>query len=174
MTPLYGCQVLGWFHFFGRKYFLDIKIKGQSDPRKDAIFYGYSDVSVSFFSISVQWRIGVRIRPWALWSHRSRSQFNSWSVWSVFLMRTRLGITIVGGGRGRACVCDGSTLYTKIMYPPLAIAPSRCGIILHRLMSLDTSLMVKGSYDSPWRQTVGRPDSLVMVPDSFKEASFGL
>ena len=36
-----------------------------------------------------------------------------------------------GGGRGRACVCvcDGSTLYTKIMYPPLAIAPSRCGII---------------------------------------------
>ena len=33
-----------------------------------------------------------------------------------FLMRTRLGITIVGGGggRGRACVCDGSTLYTKI------------------------------------------------------------
>ena len=59
-----------------------------------------------------------------------------------FLMRTRLGITIVGGGRGRACVCDGSTLYTKIMYPPLAIAPSHCGIILHRLMSLDTSLVV--------------------------------
>ena len=160
---------------FWQKVLLGHQNKGSKWPSKRWDFFTATPMSACHFFIAVySGGSGVRIRPWALWSRLSRSQFNSWSVRSVFLMRTRLGITIVGGGRGRACVCDGSTLYTKIMYPPLAIAPSRCGIILHRLMSLDTSLMVKGSYDSPWRQTVGRPDSLVMVPDSFKEASLGL
>ena len=34
MTLFHGCQVLIWSHFFGRKYFLDTKIKGLKWPLK--------------------------------------------------------------------------------------------------------------------------------------------
>ena len=113
--------------FFGRKYFLDIKIKGQSDPRKDAIFYGDSDVRVSFF-LSVYSGGSRYASDHELYGRAAAAHNSIADQYEVFfLMRTRPGIPIVGGVRVR--VCDGSTLYTKIMYPPLAIAPSRCGII---------------------------------------------
>ena len=95
---------------FGRKYFLDIKIKGQSDPRKDAIFYGDSDVRVSFFPSVYTYSGGSRYASdHELYGHAAAA-YNSIAdqVWSVFfLMRTRLGIPIVGGGGGvgvRVCV----------------------------------------------------------------------
>ena len=124
-TPLW-VQVLIWSC---SRYFLDIKIKGQSDPRKDA-FFTATPMSGCHFFLSMYSGGSRYASDHELYGHAATAHNSIADQCEVFFNEDQTGYTYCGGGgRGRACVCDGSTLYTKIMYPPLAIAPSRCGII---------------------------------------------